>query len=89
MPLTNSEKDNKLQMLLKDPTYRLPSDISGFDRASIAARIDQQENNRYIQPPSFGYGNARDRAKLLPPTVGGKSKKLRKNKKSRRNRSRK
>jgi len=63
MPLSALEKDKKLQMLLTDPDYRLPPDISDMDRASISARITQQENNRYITPPPFGYGHASDRTK--------------------------
>ena len=89
MPLSNLEKEHKLEMLLSDPNYRLPSDISEFDKSIIVGRIDQRENNRYINPPPFGYGHARDRTKIIP-TIGGKSKrKLRRNKKSRRHRSRK
>ena len=79
MSLSNLEKEHKIEMLLSDPNYKLPSDVSDFDKLNIVSRIDQRENNRYINPPPFGYGHARDRTKILP-TIGGKSKskKLRK-----------
>jgi hypothetical protein len=73
MSLSNLEKEHKIEMLLSDPNYKLPSDVSEFDKANIVSRIDQRENNRYINPPPFGYGHARDRTKILP-TIGGKSK---------------
>jgi hypothetical protein len=89
MPLSAQELEKKTNTLLTNPSYRLPNDLSPTDRAIIMSRIDQQENNRYIAAPPFGYGNARDRTKVYT-TIGGKRKsRILKKRKSRKQKTRK
>ncbi len=48
MSLSNLEKEHKIEMLLSYPNYKLPSDVSDFDKLNIVSRIDQRENNQSI-----------------------------------------
>lgn len=86
MSIPSSEQEKKAEMLLSDPEYRLPPNVNDLSRVSIQARIDQRENNPYLSPPAtFGYGNARDRAKKSPIHGGKKTRrKIRRRKSNRR-----
>jgi hypothetical protein len=85
MPHIESEKEKKTKMLLTFPDYKLPENVSPLDRASIMARIDQEENNPYGDYPLVTYGKARDNAKKSPIHGGKKTRrKLRRRKSNKR-----
>jgi hypothetical protein len=54
MPLSSKELQNKALAILDNPNYRIPPDITSYEKASIEARVKEIQKMRAMFPQRGG-----------------------------------